>query len=115
MKPIDAMTSALDRLPMFAGDRELAEAIVGKKSASLWISRLPTLEAKAGFPKVDDFHGGRPVPLVRLFYRNYLRLPEDMKGMPGGQEDEAGWNRRKPRTPPASNGCAAPRGPRRIG
>jgi hypothetical protein len=114
VKPLDAMTSALDRLPMFASDRELAEAIVGRKAASAWIERLPVLEAKVGFPKVDAFHGGRPVPLVRLFYSNYLRLPADMTGAPDGDDDEAAWNR-KSKTRRASNGCAAPRAGRPTG
>ena len=88
------LACALDRLPMFASDAELAEAIVGKKNARQWLLYLPALEAKAGFPKVDEIHGGRPVPLVRLFYINYLRMPGDMKGAPDGVDDEAAWNRK---------------------
>ena len=88
------LASPLDQLPMFASDGQLAEAIVGKKHAALWISRLPVLEAKLGFPKVDDFHGGRPVPLVRLFYLNYFRIIDGVRNPPAGVEDEAGWNRK---------------------
>ncbi|GLS29918.1 hypothetical protein SAMN04488498_110185 [Mesorhizobium albiziae] len=97
MKALDALTGPLDRLPMFASDREIAEALVGKSAAGAWLTRLPTLEAKAGFPKVDAFHGGRPVPLVRLFYRNYLHLPDDMKGVPDGGEDEGAWKKSRRR------------------
>lgn len=114
MIPEHAILSALDRLPMFAGDREIAEAIVGKKNAGQWLGKLPVLEAKLGFPKVDDFHGGRPVPLVRLFYINYLRLPADMKGAPGGEADPSAWNR-KSRMRQASSGCAGPAAGRRTG
>jgi hypothetical protein len=81
---------------LFASDQAIAEAIVGKKDARKWlIERLPTLENKVGFPKVDPVHGGRAVPLVRLFYQNYLRLPDDMKGPPDGKEDEAAWKKSK--------------------
>ena len=89
--------SPLDALPLFASDQAIAEAIVGKKDARKWISdRLPALEGK-GFPKVDPIHGGRPVPLVRLYYQNYLRLPADMAGAPSGVEDESAWKRSRRR------------------
>ena len=81
---------------MFASDRAIAEAIVGKEAAPDWIkNRLPTLETNAGFPKVDPFHGGRPVPLVRLFYENYLRLPnaQGMANLQRGKEDQSVWIR----------------------
>ncbi|CDX26950.1 conserved hypothetical protein [Mesorhizobium plurifarium] len=89
----------LDDLPLFAGDREIAEAIVGKRDAEKWMKeRLPTLAQKAGFPAIDAFHGGRAVPLVKRFYENYLGLPvESAKGKPDGQEDDSAWNKRKRR------------------
>lgn len=92
----------LDDLPMFAGDREIAEALVGRLAAEKWVKeRLPTLAQRPGFPAIDAFHGGRPVPLVKRFYENYLGLPADAKGKPDGKEDDSAWTRRKPR---ASNG-----------
>jgi len=87
------LASPLDQLPMFASDGQLAEAIVGKKHAAMWISRLPVLEAKLGFPKIDDFHGGRPVPLVRLFYLNYFRMLDGVRHPPDIMEDDAAWTR----------------------
>lgn len=94
MKPGDALSGPLDRLPMFASDRDIAEALVGKAGAKRWLDRLPTLEKLPGFPQVDAVHGGRAVPLVRLFYSNYLRLPAEMKGMPDGEEDASAWKRK---------------------
>lgn len=91
----DDLSGPLDRLPLFASDEQLAEAIVGKKAARDWLKRLPTLEAKAGFPAPDPVHGGRPVALVRLFYRNYLHLPASGRGAPDGPEDESAWARRR--------------------
>lgn len=82
------------RLPLFASDAEIAAAIVGKALAPKWVKdRLPTLAAKPGFPKIDDFHGGRPVPLVRSFYRSYLGITENAAGLPDRGEGE--WKGRK--------------------
>ncbi|HEV7305190.1 hypothetical protein [Ensifer sp.] len=66
------MTDPLSKLPMFATDDEIAIAIVGKARASTWKrGALLILEAR-GFPKVDALHGGRPVPLVRKWYNQYM-------------------------------------------
>ena len=93
-----AFTSALDNLPLFASDRQIAEALVGKNGADKWIKeRLPALEKVPGFPKPDVMHGGRAVPLVKLFYANYLCLPKSGSGLPDGEEDEAAWTRSKRR------------------
>lgn len=92
------LTSMLDTLPLFATDRQIAEAIVGKTNASKWLKeRLPALEKVPGFPKADLLHGGRAVPLVKLFYANYLSLPKSGTGVPDGQEDEDAWTGRRRR------------------
>ena len=99
---LGTLSSMLDNLPLFATDRQIAEAIVGAKTADKWLKeRLPALEKMSGFPKTDVLHGGRAVPLVKLFYANYLALPENGVGLPDGQEDEAAWTRSRRR---ASNG-----------
>ncbi|NTI92244.1 hypothetical protein G6L78_01230 [Agrobacterium rhizogenes] len=88
--------SPLDSLPVFASDRAIAEALVGKKDAPKWLSeRLPALERVPGFPKIDALHGGRPVPLIKLFYDNYFALPANGKGLPDGKEDEGAWKKSK--------------------
>ena len=84
----------LARLPMFASDREIAVALVGKGRADYWIrSVLPTLR---GFPPIDALHDGRPVALVRKFYDGYLGIVEEFnsKGA-SGQENWDAW--KKPR------------------
>lgn len=89
--------SPLDHLPLFASDDAIAEALVGKRAAAKWLrDKLPALETK-GFPGVDPIHGGRPVPLVRLYYQNYLRLPADLRGARDGDEDESAWKRSRRR------------------
>ncbi|SIT52637.1 conserved hypothetical protein [Mesorhizobium prunaredense] len=82
--------SRLDDLPLFASDLEIAEAVVGKRYAKEWAqTRLPTLAGKTGFPPIDPFHEGRPVPLVRRFYESYLGLGG--VGAPQGAADPAAW------------------------
>jgi hypothetical protein len=82
----------LDDLPMFASDRQIAEAIVGKDKAEKWLKeRLPTLASKPGFPPIDPVHEGRAVALVKLFYANYLHLPADGRGVPDNREQEGQW------------------------
>jgi hypothetical protein len=54
------MTDPLCHLPMFAADREIAVAIVGKSRSEEWRKQvLPILEAR-GFPQIDPLHKGRP-------------------------------------------------------
>ena len=68
------MNDALSKLPLFATDDEIAIAIVGKKRASEWKrGALIILDAR-GFPKIDVLHGGRPVPLIRKWYENYMGM-----------------------------------------
>ncbi len=86
--------SPFDHLPMFASDHEIAIAIVGKKAATDWLRKgFPAIEKVPGFPAIDQFHGGRPVPLVKLFYDNYLKVPKTGKGLPDGEENEGVWTR----------------------
>ena len=82
------------RLPLFATDAEIAIAIVGADRAQDWVKKaLPALEKLPGFPKVDPLHVGRAVPLLNLFYENYLRLPS-ARGLPDGVEGEWSAKRR---------------------
>lgn len=68
----EKLITSLSALPLFATDQQLAVALVGKARAALWLKRtLPILEAR-GFPRIDALHEGRPVPLVKRYYDNYL-------------------------------------------
>ncbi|WEX07353.1 hypothetical protein [Chelativorans sp. AA-79] len=89
-RPFDC--DALDHLPLFATDKEIAIAIVGRERAAKWAKEsLPILSAKPGFPGVDKFHGGRPVPLVRSFYRKYLNLDGHFPGVASGVDRVGQW------------------------
>lgn len=88
-----ATVVTLDSLPMFASDRQIAEAIVGRDQAEKWMrERLPTLATKPGFPPIDDFHGGRPVKLVIRFYDDYLGTGAKPTA-PRGLADASQWKR----------------------
>lgn len=94
----DNLAPTLDELPMFATDRQIAEAIVGKDAAEKWMrERLPTLAGKPGFPKIDEFHGGRPVKLVARFYDDYLETARTSPAPARGIEDASAWKPSKRR------------------
>ncbi|MGK9198987.1 hypothetical protein [Sinorhizobium meliloti] len=87
----------LSKLPMFASDQEIAIAIVGKANAANWRrGALVLLEAR-GFPKIDALHGGRPVPLVRKWYNQYMALDASyvLKSLEPAKENPDAWTRSK--------------------
>lgn len=92
------MTNAFAKLPLFAPDRDIAVAIVGRGRADYWLKAvLPTLERR-GFPSVDALHNGRPVPLVRKFYDGYFGITAGFAmAKPDGEErlGLAQWKNRK--------------------
>lgn len=84
------VNDALSKLPVFATDRQLAVAIVGKERADIWIKTvIPQLERK-GFPRVDPLHDGRPVPLVKKFYDGYFGITVGFAA-PDGKERLGEW------------------------
>lgn len=96
------MTDLLGKLPLFATDREIAIAIVGKERAAMFVKAvIPQLERK-GFPRIDPLHDGRPVPLVRKFYDGYFGITAGFAAVAPDSEERLGeWktlqhSRRKP-------------------
>ncbi|MFS8051557.1 hypothetical protein QD357_01895 [Rhizobium sp. BR 317] len=88
------MTDLLDKLPLFASDREIAIAIVGKERAVMFVKAvIPQLERK-GFPRIDPLHDGRPVPLVKRFYDGYFGITAGFNAAaPDGEERLGMWKR----------------------
>lgn len=78
---------ALDSLPLFASDQEIAIAVVGRKEAPQWRKvTLPVLERR-GFPAIDLLHHGRAIPLVRKFYEAYFGITAGFAmSAPDGEE-----------------------------
>lgn len=89
---------ALKDLPLFATDRQLAMAIVGKDRAEMWVrSVVPQLERK-GFPKIDPLHDGRPVPLVEKFFDGYFGFTAGFSASaPDGEERLGQWKKSRHR------------------
>jgi hypothetical protein len=56
----------LDDLPLFADDKQLAEAILGKTRAKDWQLFIQHYEGR-GLPSLDPFTEARYVPAVRRF------------------------------------------------
>jgi hypothetical protein len=90
------MSDPLSQLPLFATDREIALAVVGKARADYWLKAvLPTLERK-GFPLKDSLHEGRSVELVRRFYNGYLGITAGFAlAKPDGEERLGQWKSRR--------------------
>lgn len=88
---------AFNALPLFATDKEIAIAIVGKMRAAEWLrAYFPTIAARPGFPKVDAFHGGRAVPRVKLFYEEYLGITAQYPHFAQDGEERLGeWGKHK--------------------
>jgi hypothetical protein len=57
----------LDRLPLFADEHSLSEAVMGRGSYTYWRAIIPLLERR-GFPKIDGLMGGRYTPAVKAFF-----------------------------------------------
>lgn len=92
LEPTTVTNAALDKLPLFATDLEIAVAIVGKQNAARWKRDvIPVLERR-GFPRWDPLHQGRPVPHVRQFYALYLGIAAGFTmAKPDGEERLHVW------------------------
>lgn len=56
----------IDRLPLFADDEQIGEAVLGKERAKEF-SGLASARERDGMPPVSKFWGGRYVPAVKTF------------------------------------------------
>ena len=98
------MTDLLSGLPLFATDKEIAIAVVGKERAAYYAKAVMPVLERHGFPKMDPLHDGRSVVLVRRFYEGYLGITAGFQvASPDGKEDLSVWDRskRRKKTPPS--------------
>lgn len=82
-----------DDLPLFAADKDIAEAVVGpdEEDKRAWCASVASLEA-CGFPAPAKLYGKRYVPAVRAFYdRQYGPVGRAPTDSPGQQEPRTGW------------------------
>lgn len=59
--------ATLEQLPLFADERALSEAVLGRGSYTHWSAVVTLLEGR-GFPKIDGLMGGRYTRAVRAFF-----------------------------------------------
>ena len=79
-------------LPLFASDREIAEAVVGRDREKVegLLSSIPRLEA-CGFPKPTPGYG-RYVPAVKDFYdRVHLSRTAPLPPDPANRPKDGPW------------------------
>lgn len=63
----------LEQLPLFADERSLSEAVLGRGSYTHWRAVVTLLEGR-GFPKIDGLMGGRYTRAVRAFFDREYRI-----------------------------------------
>ncbi|MBZ9808099.1 hypothetical protein [Mesorhizobium sp. ESP-6-2] len=94
-EPKTVTNAALDKLPLFATDLEIAVAVVGKRNASRWKRDVIPMLERQGFPRWDPLHQGRPVPHVRQFYALYLGITAGFTMAPPDGEERAWIGKRE--------------------
>ncbi|MCA6099185.1 hypothetical protein [Bradyrhizobium australafricanum] len=66
----------LHELPLFAGEDDLAMAVLGPRQLRHWKQVVQLLEER-GFPKRDTLMGGRYTPAVKAFFDREYRVKGD--------------------------------------
>jgi hypothetical protein len=85
----------LDQLPLFADERSLSEAVLGRGTYTHWRALVPLLEAR-GFPKIDGLMGGRYVPAVKAFFdREYNVGGATQVFAPDAPAELGAWKKRR--------------------
>jgi hypothetical protein len=81
--PRDAIT--WDRLPLFASDEAIGEAVLGR-DRKCEFHGLATLHERDGMPKISPVWGGRYVPAVKSFLDAQFGLSAAVPLAPNGVE-----------------------------
>jgi hypothetical protein len=108
--PREAIT--WDRLPLFASDEAIGEAVLGRDRRGEFHG-LASLHERHGMPKICTVWGGRYVPAVKAFFDNVHGLsaaaPLAPDGVEGKFDDDK--RRRSPRRPEVAAPPNRPTGP----
>lgn len=85
----------LEQLPLFADERSLSEAVLGRGMYSHWRAVVTLLEGR-GFPKIDGLMGGRYTRAVRAFFDREYRVHGDTQISEPDQPADLGalWKKR---------------------
>jgi hypothetical protein len=77
----------LQELPLFADERSLSDAVLGRGKYTHWRAVVPLLERR-GFPTIDGLMGGRYWPAVKAFFDREYRVDAAYHvSAPDGRED----------------------------
>ena len=76
-----------DRLPLFATDEEIGEAVLGSDRRAEF-KGLAILLERQGMPKISPLLGGRYVPAVKQFFDTHNGLSTSAPAAPDGTEGE---------------------------
>lgn len=87
----------IDRLPLFASDEDIGEAVLGVKRKGEFPALAASLE-RYGMPKVNPTTGWRYVPAVRAFLDHMSGLAKEPPQAVDGRENPDAWtNQRRKR------------------
>jgi hypothetical protein len=74
-----------DKLPLFAADEEIGEAVLGWDRKREFAG-MAQLQERDGMPKIDPVWGGRYVPAVKAFFDSQFGLSAAVPLAPNGVE-----------------------------
>lgn len=66
----------LEKLPLFADEKSLSDAVLGRGRYTEWRAIIPLLERR-GLPKIDALMGGRYWPAVKAFFDREYKIHGD--------------------------------------
>lgn len=84
-----------DKLPLFASDEDIGEAVLGWDRRKEFAARAQ-LHEREGMPKVSPVWGGRYVPAVKAFLDSQHGLSATVPLAPNGMEGSFHGKRRSP-------------------
>ena len=67
-EPVRRGQMTIEQLPLFADEKSLSEAVLGRGMYTHWRAVVPLLERR-GFPTIDGLMGGRYWPAVDAYFR----------------------------------------------
>lgn len=75
----------IDRLPLFADDEQIGEAVLGRDRRCEFAKMAASLEP-AGLPRMNPLYRGRYVPAVKAFFEMQHRIADvTLKAQRGSQ------------------------------
>jgi hypothetical protein len=99
-----------DRLPLFAPDEAIGEAVLGTERKREFAA-MAQLQERDGMPKINPVWGGRYVPAVKAFLDKQYGLSTAVPLAPNGVEGNFHGSQRKKSRPEVAKQTNRPTGP----